>query len=36
MIALAIRFADAVKGLLLFGAKVVYPDEMVALNLTIA
>ena len=31
-----LRFADAVKGLLLFGAKVVYPDEMVALNLTIA
>jgi hypothetical protein len=31
-----LRFADAVKGLLLFGAKVVYPDEMVALNLTVA
>lgn len=30
-----LRFADAVKGLLLFGAKVVYPDEMVALNLTV-
>lgn len=30
------RFADAVKGLHLYGAKVVYPDEMVLLNLGIA
>lgn len=30
------RFADAVKGLHLYGAEVVYPDELVALNLTIA
>ena len=31
-----LRFADAVKGLHLYGAKVVYPKEMVALNLTVA
>ena len=31
-----LRFADAVKGLHLYGAKVVYPEEMVLLNLTIA
>ncbi len=30
------RFADAVKGLHLYGAKVVYPAEMVLLNLGIA
>ena len=30
------RFADAVKGLHLYGAKVVYPSEMVLLNLTLA
>ena len=30
------RFADAVKGLHLYGAKVVYPAEMVLLNLTVA
>ena len=30
------RFADAVKGLHLYGAKVVYPNEMVALNITVA
>lgn len=30
------RFADAVKGLHLYGAKVVYPDEMVLLNFGIA
>lgn len=30
------RFADAVKGLHLYGAKVVYPTEMVLLNLGIA
>lgn len=29
------RFADAVKGLHLYGAKVVYPKEIVALNLTV-
>ena len=29
------RFADAVKGLHLYGAKVVYPKELVALNLTV-
>lgn len=29
-----LRFADAVKGLYLYGAKVVYPDELVALELT--
>ena len=29
------RFADAVKGLHLYGAKVVYPSEMVLLNLGI-
>jgi len=28
------RFADAVKGLHLYGAKVVYPEEFVVLNLT--
>ena len=31
-----LRFADAVKGLHLYGAKVVYPSEMVLLNLSIA
>ena len=31
-----LRFADAVKGLHLYGAKVVYPNEMVILNLTVA
>lgn len=31
-----LRFADAVKGLHLYGAKVVYPNEMVMLNLTVA
>ena len=31
-----LRFADAVKGLHLYGAKVVYPNEMVLLNLNIA
>ena len=30
-----LRFADAVKGLHLYGAKVVYPSEMVLLNLSI-
>lgn len=30
------RFADAVKGLHLYGAKVVYPEEMVLLDLSIA
>lgn len=30
-----LRFADAVKGLHLYGAKVVYPAEMVLLNLSI-
>ena len=30
------RFADAVKGLHLYGAKAVYPNEMVLLNLGIA
>jgi hypothetical protein len=29
-----LRFADAVKGLHLYGAKVVYPSEMVLINLT--
>lgn len=29
------RFADAVKGLHLYGAKVVYPEEMVTLELTL-
>jgi hypothetical protein len=29
------RFADAVKGLHLYGAKTIYPEEMVALNLGI-
>lgn len=31
-----LRFADAVKGLHLYGAKVVYPNEMVALSISIA
>ncbi len=31
-----LRFADAVKGLHLYGAKVVYPNEMVLLDLTVA
>lgn len=31
-----LRFADAVKGLHLYGAKVVYPSEMVLLDLTVA
>ena len=31
-----LRFADAVKGLHLYGAKVVYPTEMVQLNLTMS
>ena len=30
------RFADAVKGLHLYGAKVVYPEEMVLLDLSVA
>ena len=30
------RFADAVKGLHLYGVKVVYPEEMVLLDLTVA
>jgi hypothetical protein len=30
------RFADAIKGLYLFGAKVIYPDEIVVANLKIA
>ena len=30
------RFADAIKGLHLFGANVIYPKEMVLLNITIA
>ncbi len=30
-----LRFADAVKGLHLYGAKVVYPSEMVRLSLTV-
>lgn len=30
-----LRFADAVKGLHLYGAKVIYPSEMVLLNLTL-
>lgn len=28
-----LRFADAVKGLMLFGAKIVYPEEIMLLNL---
>jgi hypothetical protein len=28
-----LRFADAVKGLMLYGAKIVYPDELMLLNL---
>jgi len=31
-----LRFADAVKGLHLYGAKVVYPTEMVLLDLTVS
>ena len=31
-----LRFADAVKGLHLYGAKLVYTDELILLNLTIA
>ncbi len=31
-----LRFADAVKGLLLYGSKIVYPDELLLLNLTTA
>ena len=30
------RFADAVKGLHLYGAKIIYPDELILLNLGIA
>ena len=30
------RFADAVKGLHLYGAEVVYPNELVVLNLSVA
>lgn len=30
-----LRFADAMKGLMLYGAKVVYPNEVVALALTV-
>jgi len=30
------RFADAVKGLHLYGAKVIYPSELVILNVTVA
>ena len=30
------RFADAVKGLHLYGAKVVYPKELVSLNITVS
>ncbi len=30
------RFADAVKGLHLYGAKVIYPSEMVLLNVSVA
>lgn len=30
------RFADAVKGLHLYGAKVIYPNELVLLNLSVA
>lgn len=30
------RFADAIKGLLLFGAKIVYENELLLLNLTVA
>ena len=30
-----LRFADAMKGLLLYGAKVVYPEEVVALTLSV-
>lgn len=29
-----LRFADGVKGLHLYGAKIIYPDEIVLLNLT--
>ena len=31
-----LRFADAVKGLHLYGAKVVYPEELVLLNMVVA
>ena len=31
-----LRFADAVKGLMLYGAKIVYPEELVLLNLDVA
>lgn len=30
------RFADAIKGLYLFGAKVIYPDEIIIANLKLA
>ncbi len=30
-----LRFADAVKGLMLYGAKIVYPDEIMLLNLSV-
>ena len=30
-----LRFADAVKGLMLYGAKIVYPNEIVLLNLAL-
>ena len=30
------RFADAVKGLHLYGGTVVYPEELVVLNLSVA
>ena len=30
-----LRFADAVKGLMLYGAKIVYPNELVLLNLSV-
>ena len=30
------RFADAVKGLHLYGAKIIYPDEYMVLNLKVA
>ena len=31
-----LRFADAVKGLMLFGAKIVYPDEIAVIELATA
>ena len=31
-----LRFADAMKGLHLYGAKIVYPEEMVLLNLSMS